>query len=288
MHARHERGKVAGSSSRKKTRAGRTVAFAFLLVLMMNSPTLAADFLTVTWEGEFWQFSEDPQEPAQFLGRPGRTGANAMAIDSTGRILVGGTGPYGNLQALSLDAVTLEPFATKEGLSITLSSVRGMAFDAQDRLFAVTRSGSSGSSQASLDRVDLETGAVERIATWPSDLGIQSLSFAEDGQLYGWNVRENVGLMRIDPETGAIEDVDSTLPSIFDVQGMTLASDGRLLGISGLLLEIEPDTGGSSINRLVGGPRSYRGLVQLPAIPEPGTALLLGLGLAALARTHRR
>ena len=64
---------------------------------------------------------------------------------------------------------------------------------------------------------------------------------------------------------------------VFDVSGNTLAANSYLLDVWMNNLQ-----GGG-----IGGYASFDG-VELNAIPEPGTATLLGIGLAGLAFMRRR
>ena len=85
------------------------------------------------------------------------------------------------------------------------------------------------------------------------------MSFGNDGELYTFGItspaNQQIGLVRVDIETGHAEDVDPELDSAgLIVQGLTVATDGNLYGTSlgqlfqvnldGTILPIGPGTAG--------------------------------------------
>ena len=133
-----------------------------------------------------------------------------------------------------------------------------------------------------LVEVDLDTGAADApvlLSTLVTDVTHDS-----HGNLFGLTLTDgSEGVGRIDPVTGSVSSVaDGGYRAIaFDVtSGVLLATVGAP-DFVGELLEIDPTTGESEVRGSIGLPGSVNALAFL--VPEPGSALLLGLGLGGLA-----
>lgn len=199
---------------------------------------------------------------------------NSLAINSQGNIF-----SVGNVSG-SANPDRLVQFNTATGASSEVATVnlgvavdiRGLSFSADDTLFATN--------QDKLYTINTSTGA----GTLVGDMGIdmQSLAFANDGFLYGWDsdgfFNTEKGLVRINTSDASITDVSLVNDDLgLNMQGLGVGVDGKFYGAT-LTQLYEINLSDGSVTAIGANTLSdVRGLAgaSLSAVPEPGTLFVL-------------
>jgi hypothetical protein len=189
--------------------------------------------------------------------------ANAMARRSDGTILIGG-GTFA--AATAIYAVDPATGAVTPMAEIPLASLRGLAYGPYDVLYAINDSSGSGIGLDDLYTIDLEAGTAVLIGS-TGYFGVQGLAYGH-GTLYGWEVGsgggEGLGLITIDPASGAATDVDPAVGGTFNqIQGLAFAPDGTLFGARYELYEVDVATGDLALIGATGGTYDLRGIEYL-------------------------
>ena len=245
------------------------LASAAAIGAVFASSSEAASLIGISLNGDVFSINSETGT-GTFLGNSG-FGGNSAASDSSGTVYtVSSGGIFGTL--VQIDPLTGAGTAVAP-VSTSRFSVRGLAFDENDILYAVL-------SQISVDTVDvlatidINTGLVSQIGPISNLTSIQSLAFSPDGRLFGQSVAR--ALYELNPLTGDASLVGGT--GIAAIQALEFTSDGSLLGIRNQLFEIDPATGATNLVG-DGGYTDIRGLALIPSIPEdvPEPASVLGL-----------
>jgi hypothetical protein len=207
----------------------------------------------------------------QQIGLTGALHLNSLAQNSAG-VLYSTGGPFPTNRMFTINAATgLSTFVT-----FTFGGnddFRALAFSADDTLYGIAEGNPD-----SLVTINVGTGIVS-VVGHPGIEGIQSLDFAPDGTLYGWDTA-GLGLVTINPATGQVTDVNAAIGGDSSIQGIAFDSDGVLYGARQSLYTINLTTGNLTLVG-TGGLVDVRGL-EFITIPEPSTLLLLGIGAISL------
>jgi hypothetical protein len=189
----------------------------------------------------------------------------ALAQNSQGEIFASG-----RLSKIdSTTGATIQQFN-----SISSADIRALAFDGNDRLFAVlNRNNTQGSPTINDDllEINLSNQTIQVIGSL-GFLGVQGLDFAPNGELFAWDV--NFGLLTVNPLNGAAIDVNPAIGGSAAIQSIVFAPDGRLFGARQALYSINPVTGAYAAI----GPAStfdLRGIEWI--VPEPASGLLVAM-----------
>lgn len=189
----------------------------------------------------------------------------ALAQNSRGEIFASG-------RISKIDSTTGAPI--QQFNSINATNIRALAFDGDDRLFAVlNRDDAQGSPTVNDDLLEINlTNQTTQVIGSLGFLGVQALDFSTNGELFAWDV--DFGLLRVDQLSGVATDVNPSIGGSGDIQSIVFAPNGRLFGARQALYSIDPLTGAF----FPLGPATtfdLRGIEWI--VPEPASGLLLAL-----------
>jgi hypothetical protein len=234
------------------------------------------------------------------IGHPtGVARISGLAFDATGALFAtteppGGfpppPGPTGPSSLLSLDpatgAVITSVLVTANGSAINIADLAVQP--GTGSLFGVRGPNDGGGGAGNLYTIDRATG----VATLVGNTGhfFDTIAFAPDGTLYLASADRGMGptnshLSVIDPTNAAT--IRSVATDDF-LGALAVRSDGVIFGGNGddgELFTINPLTGAETLVGSTG--LSFVGDLAF-AVPEPGTLVLFGSGLAGLAAYRRR
>lgn len=219
----------------------------------------------------------DPDTGAYSVLATSGNSYNALAQNSQGDLFAAffsGSAPNGRIARINPQTgAALDVF---NAVTPGAGSIRGLAFDADDRLFAVVnRDDASGSPTVNDDfyEINLTTQTTQLIGSL-GYLSVQAMDVAPNGHFYAWD--NDFGLLAVDPLTGAAADVNPSIGGTPSIQSIVFAPDGRLFGAREQLFSIDPATGTyTAIGG--GGEIDLRGIEWI--VPEPGTCILTGIGV---------
>jgi hypothetical protein len=177
----------------------------------------------VTWAQEVVKIDRDTGATVQIGTLPDH--GNAMAVDSSQRIIVG--------HADELFQVTVNATGTSATTSVFSAligrpagySIRGMAFDSNDRLYAMLGGGSGDDLLCTIEPYGSPVAFFLPIGT-TGETGLQGLAFDDSGTLYAADLYW--GLYNINTATGVATDVGDC-GSAHDIQALEFDLDGSLL-----------------------------------------------------------
>jgi PEP-CTERM motif len=138
--------------------------------------------------------------------------------------------------------------------------------------------------------INTTTGAFSFVAslTGPAT-GIMDITFDQSGNLYGVGPSNNL-VYSINVATGASSLAFTTV--LGNLMGIAADNAGNLIAVSytnpSVFERINTSNGTSVIVGAIGGFFDHGGDIQLTAVPEPSSLLLLGSGLVAAGRFVRR
>jgi hypothetical protein len=175
-----------------------------------------------------------------------------------------GSGSAGDVAFDNIDGLTFDP---SDG---TLYGSHRIAGDAPDVLLII-----NPSTGAHVPNAFGQGDDYIQITPLPDQAKIDDLAIADNGTMYAI---ANVGghadqLVTINPDTGALTDIGAT--GTDDVEGLTIAPDGRMFGSTGnegaidggAIWDIDPDTGVASNGRPLDNTRDYE---SISCIAEAG------------------
>lgn len=223
-----------------------------LLTLVVSAAALAPavsaqDMIGVTINGDVHRV-DSVTGAYSLLGPSGFNLLNCLAKASDGKIysVSASTTSLVPSRLIELDPQT---GAGTQIHSLQPLNVSAAAFDAQDRLFLIVYNASSMMDLWWLDRV---TGALTFVAPLPvAAQPLQSMTFA-NGWLWAWSNTDSfctnaygIGLVRIDPATGALTDAAGLGdPACGDVQAMGTGAGGQMYAAGNFLYSVNSGTGG--------------------------------------------
>jgi hypothetical protein len=271
---------------------------ACLALLVANTPARAS-LLGIDWiTGNLYDISESD--------------ASTNLIDNTG-INLAGDMQYnpndGKIYAWSASVTDPSVLYSVDGLtaasttigSLGLNAVEGgLAFRSDGYAYGVSALDDQGGlTHNRLFTLDLNTGH----ATIIGDLSnpyedINGLAYRSDGMLVGLDGTSN-SLVLIDPNTLTMTTLVNLQPAVGDVGGMTVDGGvgyfntaGPAYNGSNELYKFDLFTGSYSLVGAFDRRGSISGLAGVPSgppsIPEPGTWMLMGVGLIGFAAVRRR
>lgn len=258
---------------------------ACLLVLMTAAP-LSADIFSVS---DF--FNSDLNSVNTTTGASTLIGDAGSGSDEYNSLAVNTAGEIFSVGDVAFQSDRLTQFNTTTGLATSIATVdlgsvdvdvRGLAFSSSDVLYAANIAVNPDTSvSSSIYTINTSTGVGTLVGD--TGLGLQCLSFAQDGNLYSWDAglfSNDDGLIRIDTTDGSVTDV-SAANGNFGVllQGLALGQDGKFYGASQTqLYEINILDG--TLNAIGSSTLTdVRGIAGVVPVPEPSTLILMSLTL---------
>lgn len=251
----------------------------YLLMLSQAAPAAAQSIVGIDFLiGDVYSIDPKTGQAAVI----GSTGLNqylwhSMAKDSQGRIVAGywdpnfvstGTGIY------ELDPVTAQATLVFQAGQLNIIS---MTFGMNDVLYALHSPGTSGSPPYELYSVDLISGVVTLIGS-TGQSGIQGLAYGQ-GALWGWQGDPGMGLLKIDPVTAQVTDVNPAVGGLYWDLAQTLffSDNGVLYGGFGSLFVIDTVTGVPTYVGYMHGAGFIAGMEFLPNQPPPFALGVMGV-----------
>ncbi|TAH35492.1 MAG: hypothetical protein EYC70_12600 [Planctomycetota bacterium] len=228
----------------------------FLAAAVLAAPARSQDMLGIAINGDVYEVDSASGTYA-LLGSSGFNLTNCMAKDPAGEIYTVTT----SLTSLFPSRLVRIDPATGAGTSVVTCSpinVSAAAFDDQGTLFLVVY---NASSTMDLMTLDPGSGALALVAPLPAAAQpIQSLAFSGNF-LYAVSNTDSfctnaygLGLVRINPVTGALSDVSGALDAACnDVQGLCAGSGGTLTGAGKRLWAVDIVSGVISASGPVNG-----------------------------------
>lgn len=238
-----------------------------ILILASISALAAAaqaeTLLGASWSGATYTMDSTTGNVTLLNGATGFTSYNSMAYH-------GGT--FYSVSGSTLVSIDPTTGAGTAVVGLSSSDIRGLASH-NGRLY-----GTLQGSTDSLVVINTGTGAVTTIGSM-GFTGIQGLA-SNGSTLYAWDIGRGLGT--VDTGSGLATMLGG--PGTGNIQAIEFLSDGSMVGGRDVLYSIDTTTGNFA---LIGGSGSsdIRGLA---VVPEPGTMIALGAGLAALAARRRR
>ncbi len=198
----------------------------------------------VSWTGGVYSMSSTTGTGA-FVGASGYASVNSMAKSPSGALYaMSGFGVSNSL-------ITINP-VTGAGTLVavtTINSARGIAFDAAGTLYAVNDSSGTGIGLDDLYTINTTTGVATLIGS-TGYFGVQGLAYA-GGTLYGWELGSGtgigVGLITINPATGAASDVNGAVGNDGVIQTLCASPSGALYGVQSSVYSINTVTGSATL-----------------------------------------
>lgn len=237
-----------------------------------------AAILGVQFNGSVWSINETTAVPTLLSNNP-TFSANAMTRTSTGTYYVAG-----GLGTSTLNTVNPTTGVLTAGPVITPNDdVRGLAASPTDVIYATAATG--GGAGANLYTINPGTGVGTLIAAVGP---MQGLTFSTAGTLYGWS--NTLGLVTIDPTTGAVTDVNPAIGSTDNIQTLAFSPGGVLYaGAQPTLYTVDTSTGALTLVGSIAPMNDLRGMEFLSGgPPAPGVSLTpspLGFGNQVVATT---
>lgn len=205
----------------------------FSLLAGVVAPAAAQDMIGVSWTGNVYSVDSGSGAGA-LVGPSGYTQVNNLAKSPTG-VLYACAGYGVPCTVIAIDAVTGVGTAVS---TTALDSVRGLAYMGST-LYAINDSSGTGVGVDELYTLNPLTGAATYVGSTGFS-GVQGMA-AAGGVLYGWDI--NLGLITIDPVTGAGADVSGSTGGTGSVQNLAANASGGLFGGQNSLYSINPATG---------------------------------------------
>lgn len=259
------------------------------LGVVINAPAFAA-LSGVDFQGRLVSIDTTTGAATLVGSGTGFDRLNSLAANSSGTLFSAtdkGNQLSGDDRLLTIDPATgLGTGAATFNFGSVDPDARSMAFRPSDgALFVINAGGGSATQVNSLFRVDSGTGAGTLIANL-GEVGIQGLDFSADGRLFGWSIP--LGLVTLNPDTGALSDVNPNGSFVEGMQSLAFDASGMLYGATlGSLYSIDTGTGERTF---IGnfGRSDIRGIEAAAPIPEPGSFALMAAGAALLTLRHQR
>ena len=223
---------------------------------LLPALTVSADFLGVTWTGDTYRVSAASGTGA-LIGPTGWSQLNSMARNSSGQFIAASTLSPPRL-------LEVDPGTGQAGVFHIpfLNDIRALAFSPVGDLYAVEDLSSAHSDLYFLDlAVAPGDSGIKVFIGRSTIIGIQGMTFAPDGTLYGWSVGR--GLITIDPQTAEATDVNLFPDGSSAIQTLAFGPDGTLYGIHDSLYTIDTETGAIALVG-AGGYSSIRGFEWEP------------------------
>lgn len=247
-----------------------------LTVAITASVAAHADILGVSFAGDSYDISSSTGS-GSLLDESGFLGLNSMAEHD------------GIFYSVSSSNVLLSVDATSGvatglvGLNFGFAdiSVRGLAIDSTGTMYAAN----DESFDDYLYTINIDTGAGTLVGAM-SNSDMQGLAFDGSDTLYAWAVGFGgaAGLHTVDTTTGSATDVDGSVGSNGDIQGIDFGPGGTLYGAHDALYTIDTSTGAQTLV----GSGDYSGVRGIGVVPEPASMIALALGASALVVRRRR
>jgi len=201
---------------------------------------------------------------------------HSMAKDSQGNIVAGYWDP--DFMGTGTGIFEIDPLTAQATLVFQASQLNiiGMAFGPGDQIYALHSPGTSGSPPYDLYTIDLIGGVVTLIGS-TGVTSIQGLAYGQ-GALWGWQ-NGSLGLVRIDPVTAAVTDVNPAVDSWYWDLSQTLffSDNGVLYGGFGSLFVIDTVTGVPTYVGYMHGAGFIAGMEFLPNQPPPFALGVMGV-----------
>jgi hypothetical protein len=215
------------------------------------------------------------------VGLSGFGGLNSLSADSNGRLFAAG----GLNQLVELNTTTGVGTAVGTlNMGAESPDIRALAFSTSGTLYAIQNTGNSSTTTIDeLWTIDVTTGQTTFVGP-TNRTGIQGMDFAPDGTLYGWDVGVTVGLVTINPVTGAARDVNGAVGGSTGIQTLAFSPEGVLFGGREQLFTVNPSTGSTTLVGSLGG--DVRGFDFIPE-PSAAAAIILLIPIVRARRCRR-